>query len=604
MRSSANQVCTKFLSASPGHRPHVPFVLALSILAVTHWSAPLAFGADSAIGPTVSIVITQKEKKEAATKTGRSHRLIRRPTPQTSNLPAGTLDGVAGQQTHPDISGDAKSAVTVARKTAVSKDESPSMKNTTSSNAAIQTVLVPSVKSSTTSGQPASTSIGSPTASSTAAVASPGGGGGGKGRGRSVQHLVSELPTITQIIAPPAPQPAVTPPPIPVPPVIGASPLSFSFNTTQGNSSPSPQTLTISNTGGGTLAWSATDNAAWLSVSPATGSGNASLTLNVSPAALSTGTHSAMVTLNAAGAQPITIPVTVTVAAAPVPPSIGVSPTSLTFTAQQGGSDPSPQTLSISNTGGGTLSWSASDNATWVSPSPFSGAGNGMVTVRAMTGSLTAGTYTGSVTISGEGTSSRVIPVTFTISAPAPPPPQPTIGMSPSSLTFTATAGGSSPASRSIAVSNSGTGTLTWTAADNAGWLTATQSGSSIVAAINVAGLAAGTYNASITVTASGATNTPQSIPVTLTVSAAPPTTTGSVSLTWTANSESDLAGYKVYRATASGAYGAPIASVSSSTTQYVSSGLAIGTYFFVVTAFDQSGNESSPSTEVSKSIY
>ncbi len=563
-----------------------------------------AFGAESALTTAASVVMKEKEKKSIATRAGKPHRLVRRPSGQASTS-AGKFEHATIPQIPRETSTEPPKVEHSLQRTSTIGGGTISVRGgVVQGSAAVQNHSPQKTTSSVASDPPISSISRSSAMNTGAAVAGPG-GGDRRSRGRSVQHLVSEQPTLTQIVTPSAPQPVVTPPPPPpVPPAIGASPLSFSFNTTQGNSSPSPQTLTISNTGGGTLAWSATDNAAWLSVSPSTGSGNGTLALSISPAGLTTGTHSAMVTLNAAGAQPITIPVTVMVAAAPVPPSIGVSPTSLSFTAQQGGSDPSPQTLNISNTGGGTLSWSASDNAMWVSPSPFSGTGNGTVTVRAMTGSLTAGTYMGSVTISGDGVTSRVIPVTFSISAPPPPPPQPTISMSPSSLTFTATAGGSSPGSKSIVVSNGGTGTLTWTVADNANWLTATQSGNTIVATPNLGGLSAGTYSAVITVTASGATNTPQHVPVTLTVAAAPPPTTGSVTLRWNSNSESDLGGYKVYRATASGAYGAPIASLSPGTTQYVSSGLGVGTYYFVITAFDESGNESSPSVEVSKSIY
>src|SRR5262249_26573911 len=84
----------------------------------------------------------------------------------------------------------------------------------------------------------------------------------------------------------------------------------------------------------------------------------------------------------------------------PVPPAIGASPTSLSFTAQQGGSNPAAQTVSISNTGGGTLSWSASDNATWLTLSPAAGTGNGTVAASVTTGTLTAGSYSGTVTLS------------------------------------------------------------------------------------------------------------------------------------------------------------------------------------------------------------
>ena len=76
-----------------------------------------------------------------------------------------------------------------------------------------------------------------------------------------------------------------------------------------------------------------------------------------------------------------------------VPPVIGASPTSLSFAATQGGANPATQTVSIGSTGGGTLNWTASENATWLSLSPISGTGNGAVTVTVTTGSLIAGSY-------------------------------------------------------------------------------------------------------------------------------------------------------------------------------------------------------------------
>ncbi len=73
------------------------------------------------------------------------------------------------------------------------------------------------------------------------------------------------------------------------------------------------------------------------------------------------------------------------------------------------------------------------------------------------------------------------------------------------------------------------------------------------------------------------------------------------VSLTWNSNTEPDLAGYKVYYGTASHSYGSPV--VLGKQTTYTVTGLGSGTYFFVVSAYDTSGNESGPSNEVSKII-
>jgi hypothetical protein len=71
-----------------------------------------------------------------------------------------------------------------------------------------------------------------------------------------------------------------------------------------------------------------------------------------------------------------------------------------------------------------------------------------------------------------------------------------------------------------------------------------------------------------------------------------------SATVQWAANSESDLAGYKVYQGITAGSYG-PAIDAGKSTT-YIASNLQPGlTYYFAVTAHDTNGNESPPSTEM-----
>ncbi len=77
----------------------------------------------------------------------------------------------------------------------------------------------------------------------------------------------------------------------------------------------------------------------------------------------------------------------------------------------------------------------------------------------------------------------------------------------------------------------------------------------------------------------------------------------GQVSLTWNPNSEPDLAGYNVYRATSPGVSvnGTPVnGGTLVSGTSFTDTGVSGGTdYYYVVTAIDQSSNASTASNEV-----
>jgi len=107
----------------------------------------------------------------------------------------------------------------------------------------------------------------------------------------------------------------------------------------------------------------------------------------------------------------------------------------------------------------------------------------------------------------------------------------PAIALSPTSLSFSATAGGANPAAQNVSVTNSGSGTLadvttSISYGSGSNWLSVSRSGSgnsqTLANSVNIAGLAAGTYTATVSVYSTGASNSPQSYSVTLTVSAAP----------------------------------------------------------------------------------
>jgi hypothetical protein len=103
-------------------------------------------------------------------------------------------------------------------------------------------------------------------------------------------------------------------------------------------------------------------------------------------------------------------------------------------------------------------------------------------------------------------------------------------------------------------------------------------------------------------------TTPPPSTPPSTPPPSSPPASpsTGNVTLTWAANVEPDLAGYKIYVGTNSGTYsfpGSPF--VTGKVTSYTISNLPKGqTYVFAISAYDSAGNESVLSVEVSKSLY
>ena len=98
----------------------------------------------------------------------------------------------------------------------------------------------------------------------------------------------------------------------------------------------------------------------------------------------------------------------------------------------------------------------------------------------------------------------------------------PQISLSETALNFGAMAGGAQTPGQSFNISNSGSGALSWSVTDNAAWLSCTPATGSetqkITASVNSSGLAVGTYTAAVTVSAAGASNSPQTVGVTLRV--------------------------------------------------------------------------------------
>jgi uncharacterized membrane protein len=333
-------------------------------------------------------------------------------------------------------------------------------------------------------------------------------------------------------------------------PAIGVAPPTLTFGTPLGTDPPS-QTITITNTGGGTLNWVANVNQSWLSVSPTSGSLGAgqseAVAVMVSSANLPAGGYAGTITISDPGASnsPQTVTVNLAVFSAP---AIGVSPNTLTFAAQVG-TDPPTQTVTVTNTGTNTLNWSATVDQSWLNASPSSGSltsgASQVVTVTVTSAGLATGSYTGTVTISDPAASNspQIVTVDLTVSA------LPAIGLSPGSLSFNAQIG-RDPPTQTVTVTNTGGGTLNWGAAVNQPWLSVSPKGGSLTSGqsqavtvrVGSANLAAGNYAGAVTISDTGASNSPQVVVVNLAVSSSPAIGVAPNALTYSADEGSDPA--------------------------------------------------------------
>jgi hypothetical protein len=256
-----------------------------------------------------------------------------------------------------------------------------------------------------------------------------------------------------------------------------------------------------------------------------TGVGESDADLNYSPTEADAGGHAIAVTVSDGKGGEATHSWSVTVNSVTPDPTIALSLTSLSTSCAAGG-NPSNQTFKVWNSGGGTLDYSVADNQTWMSVGPTSGSSTGekdTITVSYSASSLSAGVYSGKITVtdSDATNSPRELSVTLTVTAA---PVDPEIDLSTGSMSASCTAGGNA-SDQSFAVSNSGGGTLSYTITDNQDWLscspasgTSTGEPDTITVSFATSGLAAGTYNATITVSDSNASNNPRTIAVALTV--------------------------------------------------------------------------------------
>jgi len=311
--------------------------------------------------------------------------------------------------------------------------------------------------------------------------------------------------------------------------------------------------FTLSNSGGGSISWSASSQQAWLLVSPSQGTFSAGQTISIAVqrTGLQPGDYRGDLAISSNVSPPQHVEVDMSVLPLPSSgPVLALSPALLSFTADDGGSLPAAQLLTVSNPGTQPLNWSLTinDSATvttqatllhalgphsnWLSASPLSGkvapGATSEIQVTVQSQYVLPGVYIGALQFTATGgaiESPQAVNVSLTV--------QPHCGIVASSgaLSFTAVAGQSNPGKQTLSLSatvSCAGAPITWTTSSTPSWLTVTPASgqlkgttSAVIAlSVHAGSLAPSTYTDVLTFSANQGT---QTVVVQLNVQPPPP---------------------------------------------------------------------------------
>lgn len=325
-----------------------------------------------------------------------------------------------------------------------------------------------------------------------------------------------------------------------VPPTIGLSTPTVEFEIQQGDPDPSAQTVSVTNSGDGTLSGLAVGSityglgepTGWLTATLSSATAPATLTLQAHAGSLPAGAYTAIVPITSSNGSnsPQNVAVTFRIQ---TPPSIVLSRDTVRVSAIPNSTV--DETVDI--TDGGTLpltglstsvSLLTGQQANWLTADLSSTAAPATLMVHANTAGLPVGTYYGVIAIASSilGVSTQHVQVILTAT------PGPSIKLDHAIVNFGATSG-TNPAPQTVAISNGGGGTLTDLAVGSiqyaggaSGWLSAafssTTAPSDLTLTVTSNALANGDYTATVPITSPVASNSPDNLTVKLTVGPPP----------------------------------------------------------------------------------
>ncbi len=306
---------------------------------------------------------------------------------------------------------------------------------------------------------------------------------------------------------------------------ITVSPSQLTFNTSINGTAGSQNLVVVSNNGSA-AGFTATTfpSGTWLSVTPSSSTTPQVLSVSVSAGSMAAGAYAGFITITS-GSSSSTVPVVLNVNSSGSSPIVA-TPASVSLNFEMGSTVPQSQQVSVSSSGTSNLTFTATtstnNNGNWLSVNPSSGTTPTSVTISVNPSNLTAGAYSGAVAINSPGETGILIPVQVNIASPS------TIDVTPAQVNFAYQLNTTAPAAQTLNVTAAGGGTISFTATpsyssssscgDN--WLVVSPQSSATPSAIsvqiNTSALPAGECTGSINISAPGASNPTQSIPVRL----------------------------------------------------------------------------------------
>jgi hypothetical protein len=386
------------------------------------------------------------------------------------------------------------------------------------------------------------------------------------------------------------------------PSALTATPSALAFSAVAGGTAPALQSMTIAENPAGAVAFTASADQAWMTLSAKSGTTSSAIQVGANVAGLAAGNYTGHVIITAAGVSnsPMSVTVTLAVTAAQAG-TLTVNPSSVAF-GNINLANNNTKSVTITNSGTGSVTISQinvlglgiSVNGIATPTTLVAGQSTVLSIVYAPT---LLGVVAGSVTVVSNATNSPAVILATGTGV------QPQLAANPTTLSFGSLATGAS-GTKTVTLTNSGSAAVTITNAaisgagfsgDGLTWPMSVAAGASVSFTVTFAPTAAGAVSGVVTIT-STSPSSPTLIAVNGTGTAA---AVHSVVLTWAA-STSTVVGYNVYRGSVSGGPYTMLNSTPNASLSYTDMAVTGGqTYFYVVTAVDASGSESIVSNEV-----